>query len=237
MNYLIIGEDQRFTLLKTLLNKHGLVNTEPADLVIAGPSEMVTNYLDQIAVNAIIWGGKESKDRLAENHLLKLSASDYYRKKNSIATAEGTLSIAISETDSTINSLPVLILGYGFLGKEVASIFQNMGATVTVCSKDEGELAVAKFSSFHCILLQQLSILKYSLIINTIPAEVLTKNQLQTTPEDCILIDLASVPCCDKTNTTNLRIIYANGLPGRFSPFYAAKCIYEELLPFIGKEI
>ncbi len=236
MNYKIIGEDERFNILETLLQKHGLRKAEPVDLIIAGPRDSIINYLENLSLNALVWGGKESKKELSKYNLMKLTPSDFYQRKNSIATAEGTLSIAITESKNIIHDLSVLILGYGFLGKEVAELFQNVGSKVIVCSKDDDELSIANFNGISTINLSQLSYLKYPLIINTIPAKILTKDILNTTPEDCILIDLASVSCLDEADINRLKLIRALGLPGIYSPSYAAKCIYEDLLPFIGKE-
>jgi hypothetical protein len=58
----------------------------------------------------------------------------------------------------------------------------------------------------------------------------------ENVPKNAILIELASIPCCDE-NQDKIRIIKAGGLPGKFSPYSAALYMFEEITNKMGEAI
>ncbi|NMC57001.1 MAG: hypothetical protein GYA50_07270, partial [Eubacteriaceae bacterium] len=119
--------------------------------------------------------------------------------------------------------------------KEVADMFNKMGAKVTVCCRSEEQLKLAESKGFECIELKNLSALPYNVILNTIPAPVLDADKFTSVLPNAILIELASIPCCD-VNQEGIKIIKAGGLPGKFSPYSAALDMYEEILDKIWED-
>ncbi|MEL7569651.1 MAG: NAD(P)-dependent oxidoreductase [Eubacteriaceae bacterium] len=243
MNFMIFGKDLRYNYLKELLQKSGWkenqreeLSDNRADLLILSPNESVLTYINASKPGALIFGGKNaSRSEIEAAGRVKFEQSNKFKIKNSIATAEGALSIAISETNHTIYKSDVLVLGYGFLGKEVADLFNKMGAKVTVCCRSQEQLKIAGSKGYECIELKNLCALSYNIILNTIPALVLDADKFKSTPTGAILIELASIPCCDETQE-GIRIIKAGGLPGKFSPYSAALFMYEEILDKIWEE-
>ena len=231
MKFMIFGEDRRNAYLAELLIKAGWEQEKDADLLVISPSEEIFEYIDFSKAGAFIFGGKNgTKEEILSTGRVKLEPSDEYIRKNSVATAEGALSIAISETNHTVYNSDVLVLGYGFLGKEVSALFQRIGAKVTVCSREQPEM-----KDYHYIPLTELKALPYNIILNTIPAPVLQDAFFESAPKDSILIELASKPCC-KENQDKVRIIKAGGLPGKFSPYSAALNMYEEITDRIWRQ-
>jgi hypothetical protein len=243
VNFIIFGNDKRYEYLAELLIKSGWkqndrksILDERADLLILSPKEDVFTYINAAKPGAFIFGGKNgTKQEIQAAGRMKFEQSNKYKIKNSIATAEGALCIAISETNRAIIDCDVLVLGYGFLGRETADLFSKTGATINVCTASETELKQAEKKGYHCILLKDLDALAYHIILNTIPAHVLDNEKFCLLPEGAILIELASKPCCDE-NQEAVRIIKAGALPGRFSPYSAALYMYEEITEKIWEE-
>ena len=115
---------------------------------------------------------------------------------NTISTAEGTIEIAIANTNKIIHGSNVLILGFGRIGKVLARKMAGLSAKVTCAARKEEDLAWIRAYGHQetniNVLGENLS--KYDLIINTVPHLILTKERMQYVKEDCLLIDLASNP-------------------------------------------
>ena len=73
---------------------------------------------------------------------------------------------------------------------------------------------------------------KFDYIFNTVPAEVLKKESIEKCKKECLIIDLASMPGgtdfkeCEKND---IKALLALSLPGKYSPYGAAKALYNEI--------
>ncbi len=232
MKFMIFGEDRRNAYLAELLIEAGWEQEKDADLLVISPNEEIFDNIDFSRPGALIFGGKNgTKEEIQAAGREKYEPSEKYMKKNSIATAEGALSMAISETNHTVCNSDVLVLGYGFLGKAVSDLFLRIGANVTVCCKEEER---PEIKGLNYVPLSGLKALPYNIILNTIPAQILQDALFESAPKGAILIELASKPCCNQ-NQTKVRIIKAGRLPGKFSPYSAALSMYEEITDRIGR--
>ena len=68
---------------------------------------------------------------------------------NTIATAEGTIEVAIKNTDKILQGSRVLILGFGRVGKIVANKFSKMSAIVTCAARKVSDLAWIKAYGYN----------------------------------------------------------------------------------------
>jgi len=233
MKFMIFGADRRNAFLTEFLIKAGWEQGKDADLLVISPNEEIFDYIHYSKVGALIFGGKNGTEQeIQAAGRVKLEPGSEYKRKNSIATAEGALSIAISETEHTVSDSKVLVLGYGFLGKEVSDLFQRTGAKVTVCSRRPEQL---EMKGLQHMPLKELNALPYDIILNTIPAQILQDALFESAPEGSILIELASKPCCNP-NQEKVRIIKAGGLPGKYSPYSAALYMFEEITGRTGRQ-
>jgi dipicolinate synthase subunit A len=64
-----------------------------------------------------------------------LSQSEELKTRNAVTTAEGALDALIRNTDTAIFGLPVLVIGYGAIGKRLSHVLQALGARVTVAAR------------------------------------------------------------------------------------------------------
>lgn len=230
MNFLIFGEDCRHAILSDLLQQAGHTLQAPADLLILSPKESFTAHTDVITNNCFIWGGIPSETAsLQTAGYRKLRQSTAFRTKNSVYTAEGALALAISESKTALCEARVLILGYGFLGKECARLFAALGAAVTVYTENPEELSAAMQKGFSAKKLTELDSLAETIVINTIPAPVLDSLPVSCDISPALLLELASIPC-RTTPLPGLTMLTAGALPSRFSPVSAAKLIFDEII-------
>lgn len=236
MNYMIYGDDCRHAILSRLLIEAGYALQAPADLLILSPKESFSAHTDVIKEGCLVWGGPATETTALQTAgYRKLKQSDEFRRKNSVYTAEGALALAISETKTALCESTVFVLGYGFLGKECARLFTALGAAVTVYTENQTELAQATLDGYRAAKLTDLSVLDGILILNTIPFPILDTLPISADREPALLIELASIPCFTK-EINGLRVLPAGALPSRFSPYSAAKLIFDEILFQLKKE-
>lgn len=142
--------------------------------------------------------------------------------KNAIATAEGTLAEAVKYGSINISGSRCLVLGYGRCGKEIVSRFHSMGAYVTVAARSKYARDDAAFHGMDvCNMFERSEYKKYDFVINTVPARVLGRKEIDKLNEEVVIIDIASVPggtdfaYCKERNIT---AVHSLGLPGKYSP-------------------
>ena len=160
---------------------------------------------------------------------------------NTVSTAEGTIEIAISNTNKIIHGSEVLILGFGRIGKVLARKMAGLSARVTCAARKDEDLpwirAYGHNETNINVLGENLS--KYDLIINTVPHLILNKERLQYVKKDALLIDLASNPGgIDKREAKerNLKLVWALALPGKVAPVTTAEFIKDTIYNIL-KEI
>ncbi len=161
--------------------------------------------------------------------LVPVAERDDIAVPNAIPTAEGAIEIAMRELPVTIHGLQVLILGYGRIGKALASRLQALGAHVTVANRLSDSLRQAQWDGYDTCLLTELEAVlpKVELLCNTIPTPLLGPEQLERLFDGACIIDLATVPAVDlaAAETLHLNVFHALGLPGKVAPVTAGRLL------------
>jgi len=160
---------------------------------------------------------------------------------NTIATAEGAIEIAISNTNKIIHGSKILILGFGRIGKVLARKLAGLSAEITCAARKDEDLAWIKAYGHKTTNINTLgeNLSPYDIIINTVPHLILTRERLQYVKKDCLLIDLASNPGgIDKkaVKEQDLQLVWALALPGKVAPITTAEIIKETIYNIL-KEI
>ena len=185
--------------------------------------------------NCLVTGGRLSIKQIEYFSALGFDVADYFKReelviKNCIPTAEGALQIAMQELATTINGLDVLVIGYGRLGKATARLFQACGAKTAVTARRTSQLAEAENNSLKAFDIQELfgRITRFGLIINTVPAMILTREMLEAVGKNTLIIDLASKPGgvdFESAKDLNKRVVWALALPGKVAPVTSGEII------------
>ena len=160
---------------------------------------------------------------------------------NTIATAEGTIQIAIENTNKIIHGSEVLILGFGRIGKVLARKLAGLSAKVTCAARKDEDLAWIQAYGHKATNINSIgeNLKQYDIIINTVPHIILNEEKLEYVKKDCLLIDLASNPGgIDKkaVKDNQLKFVWALSLPGKVAPTTSAEFIKDTIYNII-KEI
>lgn len=149
---------------------------------------------------------------------------------NTIATAEGTIQVAIENTNKILHGSNVLILGFGRIGKVLARKLAGLSAIVTCAARKDEDFAWIEAYGHKSTNINNLgeNLKQYDIIINTVPHIVLTEEKLKFVKDKVLLIDLASNPGgIDKkaVKDRNLKFVWALSLPGKVAPTTSAEFI------------
>ncbi|MDD6735935.1 MAG: dipicolinate synthase subunit DpsA [Clostridiales bacterium] len=205
----------------------------------------VSEVLDSISENCFVFGACISDEISSELVHRKIAFADYYKReeliiKNAIPTAEGAIEIALSEMPVTLFESRVLITGYGRVGKVLAERMAALGADVTVSARKCSDFAWINERGFRAIHTNELieSVDKFDLIVNTIPAVVLTEEVLEKVSGDTLVIDLASKPGGVDFNTAKRlgkNVIWALSIPGKSAPITSGRIIKETIMNILAE--
>ena len=115
---------------------------------------------------------------------------------NTIATAEGTIEVAIKNTDKILQGSKVLILGFGRVAKIVANKFSLLSTSVTCAARKISDLAWIEAYGYNSININDMlyDLKDFDIIINTVPQIIIKERELKHMKHDVLLIDLASAP-------------------------------------------
>lgn len=149
-----------------------------------------------------------------------------YLAKNAHITACCALQVAVNQLPVILTGLEVLVIGWGRIGKCLASLLRQNGADVTVAARKETDRAMLRSLGYTAVDTADLDTTPYRLIFNTAPAMLLPQ-----CPGDGLKIDLAS-----KLGLGGLDVVWARHLPGRYAPESSGKLIAETVLKFAQKE-
>ena len=195
---------------------------------------------------AVICGGMpgEKLTRLAKEQ--GLDFADYYTREelvalNALATVEGTLSVLLDNSPITIWESEILVIGYGRIGKMLASTLRGLGARVSVSARKEGDKAYIRAAGCEALDTRTLGpeLGRFDTVINTVPSRVLGSEQLKLLKKDVLCIDLASRPGgfdFEAAKNLDINVIWALGLPAETAPVTAGKIIKDTVLNIIREK-
>ena len=207
---------------------------------------LIEEFLKKIKEKILVAGNISSDViKMAEKYNIKvidIMKNEKLAILNTIATAEGTIELMISNTDTIIFDSNVLILGFGRVAKTLAQRLKGLVKSITCASREDEQLAWIEVCGYkkmelkvleNQINLEKINDLdmelgKFDIIVNTIPKRIFDEERLQNIKKETLLIDLASNPGgIDKklAEKYNLKLIHALGLPGKVAPVSSAKYI------------
>lgn len=172
-----------------------------------------------------IIGGNLKHPYLSRYNKIDLLHDAVYQAKNAAITAECALQAAAPYLDRTFADAPVLILGWGRIGKCLSALLKAMGCSVTVAARKEDDRGILKALGYGTITFDDIAgrLHHYKLLFNTVPQQTVPPDILNQA-KDCVKVDLASAPgmVCDD-------VIIARGLPGKYAPKTSGKLIAESI--------
>ena len=236
------GRIEKCTSLKTAMEKAQVIigpvpfssNEDFINAPFAHDKIMIDDLMKTNKGKIFISGSiKENlKKQLDEKYMevIDIMKRDDLAILNTIATAEGTIEVAIKNTDKILQGSRVLILGFGRVGKIVANKFSKMSAIVTCAARKVSDLAWIKAYGYNSLNINDMlyDLKEFDIIINTVPQTILRERELKHIDAEALIIDLASSPGGIDgkiAKSMGLNFIWALALPGRIAPSSSAKFI------------
>ena len=127
--------------------------------------------------------------------------------KNAAFTAQGALRLLLEHTSEPLQNLPVLVTGFGKVGKATSALLKSVGCRVTVAARNEAQRTEARLSG--C-------------------ARIFSAQALSQFAEGTLFLELASAPFGaeeKEVRALGLHHIPAAALPGKFVAAGCAKAM------------
>lgn len=179
-----------------------------------------------------VMGGNLQHPALAGYTLLDLLRDPGYVAANAAITADCAIRIAGEKLPIVFRDCPVLIIGWGRIGKCLGQMLNMMGARVTVGARKETDRAMVRALGYESVDMTEMekALPRYRVIFNTAPEAVLSEDTLARCP-NCLKIDLAS-----RKGLMGGGVIWARGLPGIHAPESSGTLIGKRVLDFLREE-
>ena len=170
-------------------------------------------------------GGNLDHPSLARYPRIDLLKDPYYIAENADITAHCAVKLALSKLPVTLKEQPVLVIGWGRIGKCLAKLLCALGAEVAVFARKEADRATLAALGY----LPKQALDGYRIIFNTAPAPVVSQEEAALCRSDCLKIDLAS-----EVGIAGDDVLWARGLPGKDAPESSGKLIARTILRLCG---
>ncbi|ADU30703.1 dipicolinic acid synthetase subunit A [Evansella cellulosilytica] len=219
-----------------ILPVSGMNDNGEIESIFSGEKTVLTeDWLKETKDNTVVYTGI-SNERLkimvneSGRKLVELMERDDVAIYNSVPTAEGTVMMVIQNTEITIHNANVIVTGLGRVGMTVARTFQNLGANVELIANEPNLKARAFEMGMKCSTVNDLFSRAESadVVINTIPAPIISPKVLQRMPLHALVVDLASKPGGTDfryAEKRGIKALLAPGLPGIVAPKTAGEII------------
>lgn len=186
----------------------------------------LSHILSKLPKAVTVIGGGLRRQELAGYEVWDLLEDPGYLARNASITAHCTLELALAKLPVTLEGCPVLVIGWGRIGKCLAKLLSGLGADVTVAARKESRRVMAEALGYRCCDMQHICAEKYRLVINTVPALV-----LPDAAGTGLKIDLASTQ-----GMTGRNVLWARGLPGLLAPESSGALISQVILQWIKEK-
>ena len=252
--FCVVGSDARQTAAARALTQDGYVvvgaeRVAQADCILLpmpldGPTPGLSTLLRAAKPHAMVLGGRVGEQAHQAARAAGLAIADYARRPelaclNAVPTAEGCLCLLMQMRSRTIWESPVLVLGYGRIGR--ARRLYLLGGRVTVAARSPEQRAAARCA---CCRAEPLTALErilpaFDAVINTIPAPVLPRVLLEQLPKGAVVVDLASKPGGTDFAAAaelGLHAVHALGLPAKCAPETAGTLVAHTALTILQEQ-
>lgn len=180
-----------------------------------------------------IVGGNINPEDFPGYRLMDLLKDPTYLARNAAITAHCALRLAMMELPVVLRGCRVLVIGWGRIAKCLAALLWALEADVTVAARRETDRAMACALGYRTEAIDELdnTLNDYRLIFNTVPAPVLTEQQIEHCRQGCLRIDLASVQ-----GISGKHMIWARGLPGKDAPESSGALIAKTVIRLLERK-
>lgn len=162
-------------------------------------------------------------------------ASEELTVKNAKLTAEAAVAIAIENSKKALSDCKIIITGYGRIAKALADYLAGFAAFPIIAARSKTARTEAQRRWYDTIDIPDLekAVKDSDIILNTVPAPIFTPDAV-TNAKGAVYIELASKSgIYDTANISEINLIKAPGLPGKYMPQSAGKAVAAETLKIL----
>ncbi len=192
--------------------------------------DAIDALLERLPENVTVIGGKLKNVAFDRIKTIDLLNDARYTAKNAEITARCAVRLALPYLGITLLRCPVLILGWGRIGKCLAELLRSLGADVTVFARKAHDRAMIEALGLRavdtCEVASKLS--EFRLIYNTVPATILPEDAIFRA--ECVKIELASIAGLSGD------VIDGRALPARLAPESSGALIAETVTRILKEE-
>lgn len=198
-----------------------------------------TELAENLAPGQLVVGGAIPADFIQTCARKQIPVWDFMEDEAVISftaslTAEGLLAALITATPFSLVGRKLLLLGYGHCGRAIAKQLFRFDMDILVVEQEKERRVAARMDGNSALETNPDNGIfsSFDMVINTIPAPVLSLEQLAHLPKHCIFFDIASAPfgiSADTISELKLNYLCCPGIPGQRMP--------QTVGEFIGKVI
>lgn len=207
--------------------------------VLTGAPLCPEAILQHAKEDALVLAGSGLENAVAEENrlgkrlrLLRYDQHEPFLQANADISAEAAVYEAMGLLEETVAGRTALVTGYGRFGRALARRLRLLGADVWVAARREEQRLNASADGMRALPPDCVPEIapELSLVLNTVPARILSARTLKRLPRNCVLLELASAPGGfdpAEADKAGLRTAYLPGLPARYAPQSAAKALMD----------
>ncbi|MGN0142823.1 MAG: dipicolinate synthase subunit DpsA [Roseburia sp.] len=191
--------------------------------------EMLNDILNKdLTKDTLVLGGcfsGEQKKLLESRGISYLDFMEdaFVTEENAVATAEGVIAELVRQSPYNINEAKIIVTGYGCCGRAIAKRLAALGARVTVLARRREARKQAKQDGFYAVdfAFGPEEAMGAVMLVNTVPAPVVSGLIIRELPKDAYILDIASAPGgCDFAcaREYGIRADLLLGIPGKYAP-------------------
>lgn len=172
--------------------------------------------------------------------LKRYTDAELLEKRNAELSAEAAVCEAMLHSRLALMDARVLVTGYGLFGRALALRLKMLGAKVWIAARREGQRALAADDGMNAVSIREVDAVlsQMDLVLNTVPAQILTEYHLKLLKQDCWLLELASAPYgfdMDAAKALGVSCALLPGLPARYAPLSAAMALRDAVTELLGR--
>lgn len=167
--------------------------------------------------------------------------SEAFLQMNADISAEASVYEAMHQTEQTLYSMTVLVIGYGLFARAIALRLKALGAKVWVAARRAEQRKEALGDGMQTVAIANMTEIAplIRIVFNTVPAHVMDYSFLSALKRNACLLELASAPYgFERTEAESLQLHYEilPSLPARYAPETAAQALLNVVTERIAEE-